>query len=91
MQYIELRLRDVQQVINSLYPSPSLVKDLDAKAGRFTVGWSREIPPAEAVGRGIRVAREFTREEAATIADAVHHYFGAHQPYGPCTCEPTRP
>ena len=41
---IELRLRDLAQLFNSLDPSPFLERDLDADAEDFIVNWAAEIP-----------------------------------------------
>ena len=41
---IELRLSRVQQVFNSLDPSPFPDKDLDDEAVAFIVGWAEEFP-----------------------------------------------
>ena len=41
---IELRLREMTQLFNSLDPSPFLERDLDADAEEFIVSWAAEIP-----------------------------------------------
>lgn len=41
---IELRLRHVNQLFNSLDPSPFYEQDLDSDAEEFIVGWARELP-----------------------------------------------
>ena len=41
---IELRLREIAQLFNSLDPSPFLERDLDAKAKEFIESWAAEIP-----------------------------------------------
>ncbi len=41
---IELRLREIAQLFNSLDPSPFLDRDLDAKAEAFIESWAAEIP-----------------------------------------------
>ncbi len=41
---IELRLRHVNQLFNSLDPSPFYEQDLDTDAEEFIVGWARELP-----------------------------------------------
>ncbi|MDP1564007.1 MAG: hypothetical protein Q8M16_21710 [Pirellulaceae bacterium] len=41
---IELRLRHVNQLFNSLDPSPFYEQDLDPDAEEFIVGWARELP-----------------------------------------------
>lgn len=41
---IELRLRELTQLFNSMDPSPFYEKDLDADAEDFIIGWARELP-----------------------------------------------
>jgi hypothetical protein len=41
---IELRLREIAQLFNSLDPSPFLDRDLDDEAEDFIVSWAAEIP-----------------------------------------------
>ncbi len=41
---IELRLRDVQQLFNSMDPSPFYNKDLDQDAEQFLVNWADQYP-----------------------------------------------
>lgn len=44
---IEVRLRDLGQLFNSLDPSPFLDRDLDAEAEKFIVSWAHELPRGE--------------------------------------------
>lgn len=41
---MEVRLRAVQQLFNSMDPSPFVGRDLDQDAEEFIVGWARELP-----------------------------------------------
>ena len=41
---ISVKLRDMDQLFNSMDPSPFLEKDLDDKAEEFIVGWAQEFP-----------------------------------------------
>jgi hypothetical protein len=41
---IELRLRNLNQLFNSLDPSPFYEQDLDTDAEEFMIGWARELP-----------------------------------------------
>ena len=43
--FISVKLRDTNQLFNSMDPSPFIEKDLDDKAEEFIVGWAREFPP----------------------------------------------
>ena len=42
---ISLNLRDLNQLFNSMDPSPFLEKDLDDDAEDFIVGWARSFRP----------------------------------------------
>jgi hypothetical protein len=41
---MEVHLRAVQQLFNSLDPSPFVARDLDQDAEEFIVGWAHELP-----------------------------------------------
>lgn len=41
---IEIRLRNIAQLFNSMDPSPFFERDLDRTAEDFIVGWVRELP-----------------------------------------------
>jgi len=41
---IEVRVREVFQLFNSLDPSPFPERDLDDNAAEYIVGWARELP-----------------------------------------------
>jgi hypothetical protein len=42
--WVELNLRDVNQLFNTIDPSPFREKDLDRDAEEFIVSWTREFP-----------------------------------------------
>lgn len=73
---IELKLRDINQLFNSLDPSPLREKDLDRDAEEFIVSWARELPLRSAPRLVIRLERPlpspYTEE---TVGKAVRHYF----------------
>ena len=46
---VELNLRDVNQLFNTIDPSPFCEKDLDHDAEEFIVSWTREFPLGEPV------------------------------------------
>jgi hypothetical protein len=46
---VELNLRDVNQLFNTIDPSPFREKDLDRDAEEFIVSWTREFPLREPV------------------------------------------
>ena len=75
---IRLKLRDVQQLFNSMDPSPFIEKDLDDDAEEFIVGWAREFPPDAPVKLHVQLEQWPADEPRELIREAVHHHF-AHR------------
>ena len=75
---IELRLRELAQLFNSLDPSPFIERDLDADAEEFIVGWSREVHLGQELELVVHLATPPPPERAAAVESAVRHYF-AHR------------
>ena len=75
-QRIELNLLSVQQLFNSMDPSPFHERDLDDDAEEFIVSWAREHPTAQPVKLVVHL-RESTGDgaESKLIQDSIHHYF----------------
>lgn len=71
---IEVRLRDLAQLFNSLDPSPFLDRDLDAEAEKFIVSWAHELPSRGELELVIHLASP-PREPAAGVQQAVQRYF----------------
>ena len=75
-RYIELNLRDVNQLFNTMDPSPFNERDLDHDAEEFIVSWARELPLADPVGLVIHLATSPQERDAQkTIQEAIQHYF----------------
>lgn len=72
---IELNLRDIHQLFNSMDPSPFHDKDLDRGAEEFIVSWAREHPLDEPVTLRVHLERWPAEDPASLIRDAVHNYF----------------
>ena len=75
MRFIELRLHDVQQLFNSLDPSPFREKDIDRDAEEFIVSWANEIPRGEPVALRIHLDHEPADGAPTYVAEAVRNYF----------------
>lgn len=75
---IELRLRDLAQLFNSLDPSPFMERDLDAAAESFIVDWAREAHASRDFELVIHLSTVPTTERAAGVEEAVHNYFLNH-------------
>lgn len=74
---IEVRLRDLAQLFNSLDPSPFIDRDLDADAEEFIVGWARELPVHAELELVVHLATPPDPERAAGTEEAVRHYFAS--------------
>lgn len=73
---IQLKLRDVSQLFNSLDPSPFNEKDLDHDAEEFIVSWARELRAHAKLKLVLHLdnapAAPLT---AASVGESVRHYF----------------
>lgn len=74
---IEVRLRELAQLFNSLDPSPFIDRDLDADAEEFIVSWARELPHHGELELVIHLAVPPEPSRAAGAEEAVHHYFSS--------------
>lgn len=73
---IEIRLTRLQQLFNSLDPSPFHEKDLDADAEDYIVGWVNEFALPHPLKLVIHLpAGEAGLAEAESLQDAIHNYF----------------
>jgi arsenate reductase-like glutaredoxin family protein len=74
---IELRLRELAQLFNSMDPSPFIDRDLDADAEEFIVTWAREFPKDREFELCLQLAIPPQSDRAAGVNEAMHHYFSA--------------
>jgi|SRR5882724_3682878 len=74
---IELRLRELAQLFNSMDPSPFVDRDLDPAAEEFIVSWARELPGARDFELVIHVASPPRADRAPDVQDAVRRYFAS--------------
>jgi hypothetical protein len=73
---IEIRLSRLQQLFNSLDPSPFHEKDLDADAEEYIVGWVDEFPLPQPLKLVVHLpADQHALAESANLQDAIHNYF----------------
>lgn len=73
---IQLKLREVNQLFNTMDPSPFHERDLDDDAEEFILSWAREFPVKEPVALTVLLAEEPAEGDAQKlIATAVHHHF----------------
>ena len=78
---IELNLREVGQLFNTLDPAPFPERDLDGDAEEFILGWVREFPLNEPVTLVVHLA-EFPAKgnPQPDVEHGVHHYFAYRAP-----------
>ncbi len=73
---IEISLKSIEQLFNSMDPSPFHEKDLDRNAEEFIVSWAQEFPPREPIALNIHLEHVPDHEDAPELIQrAVHHYF----------------
>ena len=72
---IELKVRNINALFNSLDPAPFREKDLDAAAEAFIVGWAEEYPVGTPLSLRIHVLEAPVEETTPMVRDAVHNYF----------------
>ena len=73
---IEIYLDGIQQLFNSMDPSPFHEKDLDRDAEEFIVSWAQEYPVRESFGLVVHLKGSASGDDPAhSIKTAVHNYF----------------
>jgi hypothetical protein len=75
---IQLKLRDMSQLFNSMDPSPFIEKDLDDDAEEFVVSWAQEFPSDAPVRLRIYLEQWPAEDPKELIKMAVHNHF-AHR------------
>src|SRR5271157_1868502 len=75
---ISLKLRDANQLFNSMDPSPFIEKDLDDDAEEFIVSWAQEFSPNAAIKLRIHLDQWPAEDPQEMIRTAVHNHF-AHR------------
>jgi hypothetical protein len=74
---IELRLRELAQLFNSMDPSPFVDRDLDRDAEEFIMGWARELPSGREFELVVHLVEPPPPDRAAGTEDAVRRYFAS--------------
>src|SRR3954470_9379978 len=75
---IEVHLTELQQLFNSLDPTPFRDRDLDPKAEEFIADWAREVQAEAPLGLTIHVdGTPPTPQQIETTQNAVRQYFAA--------------
>ena len=73
---IELRLRDVNQLFNTMDPSPFYDKDLDREAEAYIENWAQEFGLRDPVTLVVHLEQWPANEDPQALVErAVHNYF----------------
>ncbi len=72
---IEVTLRSISALFNSLDPSPFRDKDLDAEAEAFIVSWAQEYPMEEPLLLRIHLQEAPAEDPTEMVREAVRNYF----------------
>jgi hypothetical protein len=73
---IEVFVDRIEQLFNSMDPSPFHERDLDDNAEEFIVSWAQEFPRRDPVALIVHVNQLPVQGDAQQIIEAaVHHYF----------------
>jgi len=72
---INVQLRELAQLFNSMDPSPFHERDLDQNAEEYIVSWARELPPTDELELTIHVTEAPSPDRAAGVDEAVRRYF----------------
>jgi hypothetical protein len=75
VQRIQIKLRDINQLFNTMDPSPFNEKDLDADAEEFIVNWAREFPARDSLVLTIHLQGESAGQPVEAVEQAVRNYF----------------
>lgn len=76
IHHIELSLRDVEQLFNTMDPSPFHEKDLDDNAAEFILSWAEEFHRPEPVDLIVHLEQlPADPDTPRLVKDAVQHYF----------------
>src|ERR1039457_6630927 len=75
---ISLKLRDTNQLFNSMDPSPFIEKDLDDDAEEFIVSWAQEFPHNAPIKLRVHLEQWPPEDPKELIKTAVHNHF-AHR------------
>jgi hypothetical protein len=74
---IEISVDRIEQLFNSMDPSPFPDKDLDQDAEEFIVGWAQEFPRKDPISLVVDVSELPKHGDAHQLVEtAVHNYFG---------------
>lgn len=74
-QTLQLRVRELRQLFNSLDPTPFLNKDLDRACEAFIENWALSLPHDARLHLMIHVEQLPSDEDTELVAGAVHNHY----------------
>src|SRR5215471_7798566 len=75
-EVIEVHVSELNQIFNSIDPSPFHEKDLDVDAEEFIVGWAKELPRDKPLALLVHLDKpSVTPEMARQLHEAVQAFF----------------
>ena len=72
---IELRLVELDQLFNSMDPTPFHHRDLDRDAEQFLESWTLEFPQESRFRILVHIRNMPAEDPTPLVADAIHNYF----------------
>jgi hypothetical protein len=72
---IELELREIGQLFNSMDPSPVENKDLDDDVEEFIVSWAQEYRPEQSLTLRIHLEEWPADDPVDVVRNSIHNYF----------------
>ena len=74
--HIQVRLRELAQLFNSMDPSPFSERDLDADAEEFILSWARELPAHREIELVVHLAAAPPHQRGQpAVEESVRHFF----------------
>jgi hypothetical protein len=74
-QLIEVHVSDLNQLFNSLDPTPFQARDLDPGADEFIAGWARELHGKAPLGLLVHVDGDVSADDTTLVHKAVRDHF----------------
>ena len=76
LERIEVRVRELQQLFNSIDPSPFRERDLDAAADEFIEGWAQELPRSAPLELVVYVDQQPVQDaQTVAVQQAVREFY----------------
>lgn len=73
---LDLRVREIGQLFQTLDPLPFHERDLDAEVEEYVVGWARELPASGPIAISVQLPKqEAEAPQAASVGAAMRNYF----------------